>query len=368
VINTHANIVELNEFAQLISDKEASEQPLKQIQNTEELVARLDYHGITSLALDKNRLPAKIAQQLKPRTALMVANETLKRNALIELFDAFKQAGLSDNILFKGSALAYSVYPQPWLRPRSDSDLFIKNNERIAYEAVFSELGYQKIFAIQGKYVSYQNTFAKKLAGQSYINIDMHWRINNRQILARSYSVDQLLSNGIVLNKLSPSIKIPSAIDSLIIASLHRLGHHQDEERLTWLYDIHLLANALGPTDWATLVERVKNKALSAITLDALQYCEQLFGTVIDANAMTSLKTNAQDAEPSQIFLNRGLAEWRYFLHDLKALNSWRSRLRLLIENVLPSPAYIRSQMATRSATLGYIKRLSRGLRRIFSS
>jgi len=365
------NATELRILAQLISDTERQDEQqfgLDKIADADKFIERLDYHGITTLALDKNRLSSDVSQRLKSRTALMVANEALKSNALIELFESFVTAGLNNTILFKGSALAYSVYPQPWLRPRSDSDLFINIDERAAYEKVFFELGYQKIVSIEGDYVSYQNTFGKKLSGQSYLNIDLHWRINNRQILANSYSVTQLLSESRELIELSAAIKIPCAVDNLIVASLHRLGHHQDEERIVWLYDIHLLANSLSPSEWNSLVHRTGEKALSAITLDALEYCQRLFGTVIDAEILRSLQTNARQPEPSQFFLKRGLAEWRYFLHDIKALKSWRERSGLIIENLFPNPSYIRNQMGTKSALLGYLKRLFRGLCRILSA
>jgi len=360
------SIQELRQFAELIAPAADNTSAKARITLApEEYVKCLDYHGITLLALQTGRLPETVAALLNQRKALMVANDDLKQRALIELFNAFAAAGLRRSVLFKGSALAYSIYPKPWLRPRTDSDVLIDRDDFAEFEDVFYQLGYQKLFAIEGKYISYQSTFSKHLAGQSAINIDCHWRINNRQTLAKSYTVDQLLENGNSLTTLSNNIVIPSNVDSLIIACLHRLGHHLNDERLTWLHDIHLLANELTGEDWQTVIKQCKDKQLSAITLDALQLCKDLFNTPVDQLVIDELSRLSAVREPSQIFLQRDLAEWRYFWHDLKAMDKLADKLRLIIENLIPSPSYVRQQMKTKSAFVAYFMRFTRGLRRI---
>ena len=331
-----------------------------------EFVQQLDYHGITMLVEQAGNLPQGVVQLLGPRKALMVASEALKNKALIELFDAFSSAGLQRNILFKGGALAYSIYSKPWLRPRSDTDCLIDQSEHPQFAQVLFDLGYKKSFAIEGKYVSYQHTYSKQLAGQSMMNIDLHWRINNRQALANTYSVDKLIETSSSLSMLSDSIKIPHPSDSLLIASLHRLGHHPNEERLTWLNDIHLLANALNEgNDWPLLCTKAREKRLAGITVDSLNYTKRLFATNISKEPWAELRAAAAIKEPSQVFLNRELPEWRYFLSDLATLQGWGNKLRLIYENVLPSPDYVRQQMGTKSALIAYFKRAMRGLARI---
>jgi len=358
---------QLETFAGLITKQDDSHcvPPSLDPSELDHYIQALDYHGITMLALQNNTLPKAIVKRLKSRKAMMVANEALKQQALCELFESFDNAGLTRNILFKGSALAYTVYEHPWLRPRSDSDCLIDQSEYADFVQIFEQLGYQKLFAIEGRHLSYQQTFSKPLAGKSVINIDLHWRINNRQTLARLFNVSELIKSSEPLHKLSDVIKVPSTIDSLLIASLHRLGHHHNEERLTWLWDIHLLASQFKHDDWQMLCTKATDKQMAAITLDALQYCRRLFGLKIPGNTNDALSNAAQTKEPSQLFLSRDLSEWQYFIKDIKALSGLRNKLELLIENLFPSPAYIRQQMGTKSAALGYLKRIARGVRRI---
>lgn len=333
---------------------------------TPALLGLLDYHGVTLLADHYHTLPQRLKPLILQRKAMMVANDALKRRELIQLFNAFALAQLSQCVLFKGSALAYTVYAKPWLRPRSDSDILIKPEQRHAFDAVFMALGYTKQFAIEGKYVSYQSTYSKKLVGKSAINIDLHWRINNRQILAQSFDAEELCRQGHALNQLSDNITVPSNVHCLLISSLHRLGHHHNEERLTWLYDIHLLANSFNAHSWQQLVEQARTKKLSAITLDALNHCAQLLNTAIPSVALKQLMSNANKPEPSQLFLQRDLPERHLFWRDLNAMPSRRARVGLLIETFIPKPAYIRQQMKTRFALWGYLKRAVRGLKRVY--
>ncbi len=367
--NTPVSQQELDYLASLICDHKQAEP-----NGSSEFVAmwgsksaqakldRLDYHGITLLAAARNTLTKDLADTCQQRRAMLAATEALKQQALQHLFRECQNAGVDKLILFKGTALAHTVYPQPWYRPRSDADCLVDPRDRALAHQVLTDLGYQKHFAIEGRYVSYQSLYSKSLPGQSQMHIDLHWRINNRQCLSQAYAVADLWAER---QMTSAHLPVPNNIDSLLIACLHRLGHHAQEERLTWLFDIHLLSCALNDTEWQTLVNKAQQKSLCAITLDALQHCQNLFGTPVPNGVLHALSLT--DKEPSAIFTQRDLPEWRYFLADLNSMSSWKQKLGFLRETLLPSPAYIRTQMQTRTAFMGYLKRIWRGLKRVTS-
>jgi len=167
------------------------------------------------------------------------------------------------------------------------------------------------------------------------------------------------------VESLGHSVLLPSAVDSMIIACLHRLGHHANDERLIWLYDIHLLACSLNEDDWEELCLLCEDKQLSAITLDALTVCNDLLGTDIPAQIKEELKTLARRNEPSKLFLQKQLSEWSIFKQDLKALDGIKLKLQLIEEHFFPTADYIREQMGTDNLFLGYTKRFLRGLMRV---
>lgn len=323
----------------------------------------LDYHGVTLLLASKHSLPAKLQAPLLQRKAMVVASEALRSQALLTLFKQFSAAGLTHSILFKGGAVAHTIYQQPWHRPRSDADILIDEAQRPLANSVLTNLGYQKEFAIEGKYVSYQSSYSLTLPGGSKQHIDLHWRINNRQSLAQAYSVEQLFADGHSLSALNNAVVVPSTVDNILIACLHRLGHHAAEERLIWLYDIHLLANQLQTDDWLVLLNKSQRKQLCAIVADGLTTCKTLLGTSIPQSVLTSLGN--QKREPSALFINRQLPEWRYFMRDLGSMPSVSARLGFIRETVLPPAAYVRQQMGTNSTSLAYLRRLIRGIKRV---
>lgn len=324
-------------------------------------IQELDYHGISAI-VDDSALRPEVKTELAQRKPLLVANEALRKRELLALFKAFREHNLNHHVVFKGTALAYTCYEHPWQRPRTDTDLFIDKAQRQQFTAVFESLGYELQFASSGEYISYQTTFGKYLIGDATLNIDVHWRINNRQCLANTFSISELEKGSVALAEFDETLKIPSDINSLMIACLHRLGHHNNEERLAWLYDIHLLANRLTETHWADFIENAKRKQLTAICLDGLENSIEYFSTAVPELILKSLKEAQGQPEPSHFLLQRELPRWKLFFHDLIAIPNLSSKVTFLWETAFPKPDYIRIQMNTQSATYGYLKRAVRGL------
>ena len=72
----------------------------------------------------------------------------------------------------------------------------------------------------------------------------------NPQILADSLPFDALWRDAVPVVRLGPGARMPSLVGSIVLASIHRLAHHQQQERLIWLYDVRLLATLLNDADW----------------------------------------------------------------------------------------------------------------------
>ena len=362
---------ELRYLASLISPKESDDrvvktEPVKKPESLtdDNIIERLDHHGVTMVALQANVLSPSINQALQARKALAAASSELKTQTLIKVFNRFNKAGLAKCLLFKGTALAHTHYPEPWVRPSSDSDCLISPDDRLKFEKAFQKLKFKKLFAIEGELVSYQSTYSRVLTGEVALNIDLHWRINNRQILAKAYDLIELSERGTSIASLNHCVLLPSAVDSIIISSLHRLGHHANDERLIWLYDIHLLANSLNEDDWEELCLLCEDKKLAAITLDALATCNDLLGTHIPEESHEVLKKLARRGEPSKVFLQRQLSEWQTFKQDIKALDGITSKAQLIKEHAFPNRDYIEEQMGTDNLLKGHGKRLFRGMKR----
>lgn len=333
--------------------------------NDSNIITRMDHHGVTMLMVEKDCLSDVVNESLVARKAMMVANSDLKTRGLNKLFKNFKNAGLRKCILFKGAALAHAYYPEPWLRPSSDSDCLISPEDRPKYNTLLTDqLEFKKLFAIEGELVSYQSTYVRKLTKNTNLTLDLHWRVNNRQSLAKTYTMDELSERGTTTASLNHAVIIPSAVDSILLSCIHRLGHHADDERLIWLYDIHLLINSLNEDDWEELCLLCEDKKIAAITLDALLVCADLLETDIPSDAKQNLEKLAKRDEPSKLVLQRNTSQWQLFKQDLNSLDNVQQKAQLLKENLFPSSEYIKESMQTDNVAKGHSKRLLRSLKR----
>ena len=75
--------------------------------------------------------------------------------------DALAAAGVPA-LITKGTALAYTVYPQPWLRPRTDTDLLVRHEDVPAASLALQACGYTRSDALStGELVSHQYAFER---------------------------------------------------------------------------------------------------------------------------------------------------------------------------------------------------------------
>ena len=88
------------------------------------------------------QLPGDLREQLEQRTRNAIAVEMARASDLAALNEGLAGAGL-DMLLLKGSALAYTHYPQPHLRARVDTDIFIDPRKIRPVRAVLEDLGYR---------------------------------------------------------------------------------------------------------------------------------------------------------------------------------------------------------------------------------
>jgi len=317
------------------------------------------YHGVTALlyqrinfAAEKNICPAPLREELKFATASAAAQELIRRGALEELL-----AGLAERdvvpLLVKGTPLAYTLYPTPPLRSRSDTDLLIEKENFHAADEVFMRLGYERANAVTGELVSSQLSYCKQDDYGVSHNFDLHWRISNAYVFGETFVFDELWASSNAIPALGAHARGLGAEHALLLACMHRLTHrqapyyvdgvaHYDSDRLIWLYDIHLLARAMTASQWERVIEVATEKGLQEICLDGLQAAANSLGTVVPAPIMQSLSRRANRRVTP--VANFAVAAWRWELTGLWVLPNWRARFKLLAEHLFPSRSYMLSK------------------------
>lgn len=259
-------------------------------------------------------------------------------------------AGGVRTLVFKGAALATTHYAAPHLRPRTDADLLIDARDRASFARALAPLGYQQQHEIAGRLVSHQHHYGKRDGYGVFHALDVHWKISNRHALAGRFQFDELWRDRSALTGLGSSAMTVSAAHALLLALVHRAGHHPGSSHLLWIYDVHTLASRMTAGDREAVARLAAAKGLSGLACDGLSVARDTFGTPVDA-MIRVLREPLSDANPAPVLPDR----WRQVgvvRQDLLALNTWQARRRLLREHLFPAPAYIRGKYGVRSSML----------------
>jgi hypothetical protein len=155
-------------------------------------------------------------------------------------------------------------------------------------------------------------------------------------------ALDDLLSRAVQIHALGEAARAACPTDALLLACVHRVAHHQDDNDLLWLWDIHLLAGRLSDEESRAFVALARRTAMTGVCRRGIELAGDLFRTSA-APALMSLLTSEDGDEPSARFLG-GLPQATVLREDLSALPSWRARARLIAEHLFPSAAYMRSR------------------------
>ena len=311
------------------------------------LLAAIERQGIVALAharvagaaAGREALPDGFTLALAERARDGAARQLLCMDQARRIQRALDDAGIA-TLWLKGAALARWLYPQPHLREFADLDLlFADRADALRAAAVLEPLGY----VLPNPHVAGDLVVHELLAWHAplRLELDLHWDLNNYPLLAGRIRWPQLQAGSIAVAGLGSGARALGQVHALAHACIHhaanRLGDRQ--ERLRWLYDIHLLASRLDRAGWDALLADARAGELGAVVLDALQASNRLFGTALDAAVLHALQAQAAR---EWLCIPR-LHSWAYWQYATwRVLPDARTRLRWLRQLLLPDMAHLR--------------------------
>ena len=340
------DITDLPEFPARFAEAMRGRAPWPDDPMADEIDA-IEGHGMLPLIYRWSSIPA-----LRTAALRAAALETLQAESLREVLGAFDEHGVTA-LITKGTALAYSIYPAPDLRPRTDVDLLIDERDLGAIRAAFASIGFSETVSLLR-----QHMFFRVDANRIMQSYDVHLDITNNATTAGVLQYAEMRERAVRLPEIGAVV--PSLEDALLYACVHRVVHHHDTDRLIWLYDIHLLyAAVVRDVFWSRAAER----RVVSICRHSIIVAYDWFGG--DAGELPA----TDEDEPSSVFLDSSRSRGALIAGDLAALPSWRARARVMWELVFPPPAYMRDAFGIQSrAALPalYAWRGVRGITRLF--
>jgi hypothetical protein len=282
--------------------------------------------------------------------------ELRHQHMLSQIISELAQRGVRP-VIFKGTALAYTLYANSALRPRGDTDLIVAPQDRAMVETVLTSLGFQRSSAVSGEFISYQATYSLDAPGSGRHDIDLHWRINNSEVLSRLFSYDELYAKAVPVAHLCPDALVAGYVHALLIACMHRGVHTQSPyyvngtvtfsgDRMIWLYDIDQLARRFTRAQWHDVINESQMRDLCAVCLEGLQRAQHRFHTPVP-NLVSAALLKADPRERPNMYLSGGRLNRAYM--DFTAIEGIANKLRFVRELVFPPAAYMQTKFENAS-------------------
>jgi hypothetical protein len=323
--------------------------------------AALDEHGIAPLIYARLTAAGGSDDAFRPLAIRAAVAEPQRLDDLRNVLAEFVARAIPVLIL-KGTALAYDLYDAPELRPRGDTDLLVRERDVPAVRTLMEVLGYTTQLTSGDTLAVRQQSFSR--GGHVY---DVHWDVVNSPVVRDALPWDELLARAIPLPRISDHARAPSHADALLLACLHRVVHHHDNERLIWLCDIHLLREAMSRDEHARFWRLAAERRVVAICERSIELADGWFASERHDRAADFLTGDFAD-EASAAMLERDARRVSVLGAEMRALG-WRDRARRMRELAFPPVAFMRQSFprAPRVALPGlYVWRGMRGVGRLF--
>jgi hypothetical protein len=293
-------------------------------------------HSVQRYQNDERGWPEIVLRTCRKQAIAQAIWETRHRNLLNKTLAQLSDLGVQA-LLFKGTALAYEVYSAPFLRPRSDTDLLVPFHKRDQVGLILQRNG----FALEpsgSETIELQATYSwpQSDAGLRH-TFDLHWGIINSQFLSNLFSYEELLAEAHALPALSKNAVAVSRVHAIALACVHRALHRDD--RLIWLYDIHLLVEQLTPAQQHELVQLAERKGLRSICLEGIELARTHFRTIVPRDVHDAL-ARAGPVEAAARYLKGSAA--RRFASDFLAVRSGQGKISFLVKRFFPPESYMR--------------------------
>lgn len=310
-------------------------------------------HGIGSLLHSRVRArnwPAQVTERLKNQAVTRAMWELRHQQVLTETL-ALLDSQRIHPVLIKGTALAYSLYDDPVLRTRGDTDLIIPIEAKSKADIALMSLGFERDACVTGRHISYQCSYTLATVDGGSHTLDLHWKINNSEVLSRLFTYEELRQQARPLAALCPHAQGASPVHALLLACMHRSTHkqnpyyvdgvaHYEGNRAIWLYDIHLLADRLTPQDWGEFTRLARTKGLRAVCLEGMQLAGSNYGTAYPVDVVASLTEGAREPVAEYLAASKLRQQWM----DFCALGSHTDRMGFARELLFPPASYMRGK------------------------
>lgn len=323
---SHANQTLWKTLAKAISGEETSLEAF----DGEAILSAANIHGIVPLlehwqnqgtvtGIDEAE-GAELSQLSKSQVAL----DLLLNNSTRKTLDLLAEHQVPV-LLLKGTPVAHLYYENSYQRSRCDTDLYISKADTGRTADLLAGHGYNVTGLGSRKYSSKQ--FGASIVAFQAVqtHFDIHWKLSNRVMFRATLPFEDCYQSRQTVTALGPNAYALSSVDLLLHACIHRIAHGRNTERdrLIWLYDIHLLVEAMDETVIEAFKNKAKERLVGILCADAIEVAQGLFDTNRPEGLLRGLRENEKN-EPSAKLIHSSKLRWAW--EDMRCLKGVREK------------------------------------------
>jgi hypothetical protein len=249
-------------------------------------------------------------------------------------------------LVLKGAAFGEELYGNIALRPMADLDLVTDQRHVPACQAALAQLGYHPI-AIEenpGFDLAYRSQQGFRNPDPTSGYIELHWHLVEIPYYLQNLPMDWFWANCTTIGFGKQKAQVLNPIANLLYLSAHLALHHRFDG-LRWFVDLALLIDHNRESiDWAQVVDVAQRFELVVVLRETLDRLVTLWPRLpleeplallakIEPSSLERRLFRLLTAEPRSPLLD--------FVGDLASLPARTERLRFLLLNVFPQPAYM---------------------------
>jgi hypothetical protein len=302
-------------------------------------------------------LSAEVAARLTLGYSLSAVHEAVQHEGtLTGLLGTLAGAGI-EVVVLKGMAFAYTIYPAPHLRPKSDVDLWIPRHQvRLAVELLIAQ-GFQLATDLSLEQVeTWESGEIPLVFGTtSAYRVELQFPPMRGLWARHCAAIDHatLWHRAVPVTIEGQPAKVLSSADALIHVAYHQAINHQFTYPcwLRSLLDVHLLVEQ-GAPDWEVLVATAQAWRLQTVTWTVLSLAQTLLGTPIPTEVLAALAPHSiRQAMIRRLNLERTILEahpadyrLRRYAVQLALTDNPLDSLRLMRRALFPDSAWLRAR------------------------
>jgi hypothetical protein len=309
-------------------------------------------------------VPPAILNDLRDDYYMAHGQRMLRDRELSRIVAALEDTGISV-LLFKGVALAYTVYPDPALRTMGDIDIFIREAQVELAQQVLERLGYECQPEIPQRFNPFNTRFTGEMSFQRTVGcvstmVDLHWVLFTIEFVRQTTAIDlEALWARAVPIRIEGAAAFGFALeDQLMHVCLHLCMH--GFTHLRGYVDILQIVDT-GQVDWDVFIGCVQQRRLCTACYFPLWWVKHAWNANVPLWILETL-------EPD--WLRRRLGRWmlmRAIWREPDTGHAWSHVAQMLIvdrfndlaETILwllfPGPTWLQERYRLRSRWLAWI-------------